>query len=1231
MYVNFPNLHKTTSRMLPTLDAIDKYIQRHANRASIQRAKECRVAQDSLDDDNATYTCAGSTGTLYRITLHYTKKLSAHCTCPYNYGGLCKHSVAALRDLADHIREQNPLPAARPAPPCPTAPEALTYPLTPEQTIDPAVIIADFSRHGIDAYRHDNRVKISSRTRNTLTLRTQDWDERCEQNLAYDRAQNHLSLRCNCKRKTPYCRHLHMALDYLVTAFGRDYFADDYPQRHLAPLMQEYGFDPNDRDAQRLFAADITDQGLRVAPRDPALVPRNIFEHLHLPEPSPIIPAAANEYGYALCFEYQGTKLTALVFLEGKYDKTRSELASHIRPLNSFDIEKRIIERRHGHELLALNTDLYRISENLYDYSHYRKPQALADAVRDFAELCQRLNCPIYAHDPQNSSYTRPNLTPLTLNTTERVSLDLDLSRDGSLYQITAFLRLGERNYAFTNNQLRISPLCICYKNTIYPLADPQIAGHVAHFREHPQNKIAVRDAEDFRANILVPLSQRHHINSKQIKTVAPPADDSPARAQLYLDEQDGIITFRPLVQYPEQLLDPESHALRLQTTAAGDYLQHPRDETLESHLLTTLRGLHPAFAAGAPYQLAASELIENHWLLDAAETLRTADIELLGLKNLKNYRYNLNRPTLSTRSESGIDWFDLELTINFGDQHVSLKDLQKAILKKQNYITLGDGSIGLLPQAWLDKIAPWLKTGEIKKDRIRFSAYQFGIIDDLLQNLEERPTYLLELQARYQRLQNLHAQPPVAPSPKLRATLRPYQQHGLDWLAFLHENRLGGCLADDMGLGKTLQTLAFLQHLKDQGEAQKPSLIVAPTSLIYNWQLEAEKFTPDLRVYALTGTDRNSDAAHLAEHDLILTTYGTLVRDIETLQHQPFNYIILDESQAIKNPQSQRYKAVRLLQAHNRLCLTGTPIENNTFDLYAQMNFLNPGLLGNNAHYKSTFADAIDKHKDEASAALLAKLIHPFLLRRTKEQVATELPPKTESILYCDMGAAQRKLYEATKKRYREQLLHQIAADGIEKSQLHILDGLLKLRQICNSPALLPDREDYGDDSAKLDLLLENIKEKTGAHKILVFSSFVKMLGLIQTRLEAENIPYEYLDGKTRDRKAKVENFQNNDAVRVFLISTKAGGTGLNLTEADYVFIVDPWWNPAVENQAIDRSHRIGQNKHVMAYRIICKNSIEEKILALQDKKRHIAESIISVDDDKKTFDLDEVKKLFA
>jgi SNF2 family DNA or RNA helicase len=353
-------------------------------------------------------------------------------------------------------------------------------------------------------------------------------------------------------------------------------------------------------------------------------------------------------------------------------------------------------------------------------------------------------------------------------------------------------------------------------------------------------------------------------------------------------------------------------------------------------------------------------------------------------------------------------------------------------------------------------------------------------------------------------------------------------------------------------------------------------------------------------------------------------------LNDIEFLKDETFHYVILDESQAIKNPHSKRYKAVRLLKSYNRLVLTGTPIENNTFDLYAQLNFLNPGLLGNMSHFKTTFSDTIDKEKDVEASQLLSKIIAPFVLRRTKEDVAKELPQKTEDVIYCDMGKDQRKVYDFFKDKYRDYLLNKIDENGVAKSQMYILEGLTKLRQICNSTALINEEEDYGNFSVKTEILLEHIKEKTGQHKILVFSQFVKMLQIIKTRLDEEHIFYEYLDGQTKDRQTRVNNFQENKEVRVFLISLKAGGTGLNLTEADYVYIVDPWWNPAVENQAIDRCYRIGQNKKVMAYRMICNDTIEVKIVSLQSKKKKVAASIISVDEEKKSFDLDEVKNLF-
>ncbi len=338
---------------------------------------------------------------------------------------------------------------------------------------------------------------------------------------------------------------------------------------------------------------------------------------------------------------------------------------------------------------------------------------------------------------------------------------------------------------------------------------------------------------------------------------------------------------------------------------------------------------------------------------------------------------------------------------------------------------------------------------------------------------------------------------------------------------------------------------------------------------------------------------------------------------DIKLFKEFQFEYIVLDESQAIKNPQSQVAKATLLLNSKNRLALSGTPVQNNTFDLYAQMNFLNPGMLGSREFFMNEFATPIDKFQETEVKQQLRKLIYPFLLRRTKEQVAKDLPEKTESLLICEMGTEQRKIYDAYRNTYKDSLLGMIDNQGIERSQFHILQGLTKLRQICDSPAILNEKEKFANHSIKTDELMREIMENVGDHKTLVFSQFLGMLALIRDRLEAENIPYAYFDGSTSstDREKAIQQFQNNHECRVFLISLKAGGIGLNLTAADYVYIVDPWWNPAVEQQAIDRTHRIGQTKNIFAYRLICKDTIEEKMLVLQDRKRALANELISDD----------------
>jgi SNF2 family DNA or RNA helicase len=397
------------------------------------------------------------------------------------------------------------------------------------------------------------------------------------------------------------------------------------------------------------------------------------------------------------------------------------------------------------------------------------------------------------------------------------------------------------------------------------------------------------------------------------------------------------------------------------------------------------------------------------------------------------------------------------------------------------------------------------------------------------------------------------------------------------------------------------------------KGESRKPSLIVVPKSLVSNWIEEAKRFAPRLRVGDFTGVQRNEILDNLEQFDVIVTTYGTMRRDIAKLKEVSFDYAILDEAQAIKNHQSQASKASRLLSADNRLAMSGTPIENHLGELWSLFEFLNPGMLGNSTTF-ATFSKTAAAG-DRQSLKLLAKAIKPFILRRTKENVLTELPKKTEQTLQCEMSKTQRQEYDDLKEYYRAMLSKSVKEKGMNKSKIHVLEALLRLRQAACHPGLL-DKKKSKDSSPKLDLLLEQITAIVAeGHKALVFSQFTSLLSIVRHHLDKQNITYEYLDGKSRNRQEKVNRFQEDEDCPLFLISLKAGGTGLNLTAADYVFILDPWWNPAVEAQAIDRAHRIGQEKPVFAYRIICKDTVEEKILSLQKEKRKLADAIVSAD----------------
>jgi superfamily II DNA or RNA helicase len=482
-------------------------------------------------------------------------------------------------------------------------------------------------------------------------------------------------------------------------------------------------------------------------------------------------------------------------------------------------------------------------------------------------------------------------------------------------------------------------------------------------------------------------------------------------------------------------------------------------------------------------------------------------------------------------------------------------------------------------------------------------------------------------------RLRNLDRIPACAPPASLRASLRPYQQEGLEWLQFLREFRLAGILADDMGLGKTLQTLSHLLLEKEAGRADRPSLVVVPTSLVFNWLHEAKRFAPALKVLLLHGAQRKRRFTAIPDYDLVVTTYPLLTRDSEVLGAQAYHLLILDEAQTIKNPRSRAGRIVRRLEARHRLCLTGTPLENHLGELWSLFDFLMPGLLGDDKGFRREFRLPIESRNDPAAAVRLSRRLRPFLLRRTKQQVAGELPEKSEFVQSVVLEGAQRELYETVRLSMHRRVREEIERQGLARSRILVLDALMKLRQVCCDPRLLKNIDvAERPESAKLAHLMAMLREMVEeGRRILLFSQFTAMLALIEAEVERAGIDYVKLTGRTRDRETPVKRFQQG-RVPLFLISLKAGGVGLNLTAADTVIHYDPWWNPAVERQATDRSHRIGQTQKVFVYKLICEGTLEEKILAMQQRKQRLADGLYQADDDQESqWDEQDIEALFG
>ncbi|MEA5404963.1 DEAD/DEAH box helicase [Arcicella sp. DC2W] len=1237
-------------------EKLRKYLKSNALPQSVSRGKII-YQKGGTTFEKISYTDKGeatikvksdSSSKFYSVLIKNwnTAIVSSSCSCSYDWGGICKHRVAALLFLEQDLLTRKPSVIQ-------SLPLKKTYP-----TSYHIIRISTFddwslkSHSSLDDWKNRasvQNVQIISAIDGAAVVDVEYKKETFHLKFEKLRFNSEVATSCSCAQdiENQLCIHKIGALIAIRDTYGpnnpfdrmRDYTVEKNK------LLAEYGFSLED-DLQDKFDFKLKSDGsVQLLRLDQSIQKLSQFQNwrninnriFRTPENSFLInnddvERELRQILYVLRFK--GTEFVNDVAIDTySYKAGANGKMAYIRSLKDSDFDSFPVLTDADSQVIGLINSIkddglkaFGKKKELrlpYFYDYLNRDEVSANDLPIVEEYINKKLDRIFnllsdkqVHTSKTSFVSSQiDVEEISIGK-ERIFPSFTLSEEDDFIVLEGFTTINQKKTKLASLANPNSYWVRSIGNVLYKLANPEVANLLSYLPKNGVIKVRKSNFAGFFQDFVLPLAEKFTVDL-QINHEIEHQHSNFQQIKIYLKEDDGNLLFVPVYEYENEMEfshDQKTNKINFENEKIT--IQH-RNTEAEKNFYQTIKEQHPSFENQSQYPffyLSFNNVLKDGWLYKFFEAMKAHDITILGFKDLKKFRYNPHKAEFNIKAGSGIDWFDMKIEVQFGDQFIGIKEIQKAVLKKQNYVELKDGSLGMLPEEWLKRYENVLKLGKVKGDQLQLSKMHFSLIDELSKDIDSFE-FEQELFEKKQKLLNFKEMAEIALPQNMNAQLRDYQVEGFKWLNFLDEFSWGGILADDMGLGKTLQMLTFLQEQQNR-KPDGVNLVVLPTTLIFNWQAEASKFCPDLKLFVHRGGTRQKINEHWHEYDIILTTYGMVRSDIELFRAFNFNYIILDESQAIKNPDSLISKAVKLLQSRNRLVMTGTPVENNTFDLYSQMEFINPGLLGSGEFFKAEFSNPIDKNQDKEKAAQLRKIVYPFMLKRTKEEVAKDLPEKTESIIYCEMDKKQRKVYDTFREIYRQKLVDKMSTDGREKAAFLILEGLLKLRQICDSPALLNDDTEYDTNSAKLEEIIREIEENAGNHKILIFSQFLKMLDLIKQHLEKHHIKYEYLDGKTTDRADRVNHFQDDETCRVFLMSLKAGGVGINLTEADYVYLVDPWWNPAVEQQAIDRTHRIGQKKSVFAYRMICKDTIEEKILLLQDKKRDIAKDIISTED---------------
>ena len=1189
--------------------------------------------------------------TYYKVYIHKyadAKLINLRCGCPYNLGEICRHEAAALFRLQDMV-DKNLLKS-----------QVIQY--NQQHTVAKMKNIDLKMLKMLSSPAIYQEAENLQRTVQATILKASD--ERVEAMLTYNKASYPLVIQkneernfdtsCTCAESMhPLCEHKVLLFLQLLNSYGANYFDSIRNwDKDKNKLLQIYGYSLDD-DLNGKFEFIYKEGKPFLKLLDPTIkrvdpssrpVVNSFVKSTMQPvsqqrssseeETEVAAPEKNIRLGVVINFNAKSYPWFAADLVQAEADEENKKFISKVEKLDItkfIDTEAlteddklivqlvRKLQENEINKYLNRNSPFSGIWENIIHTDGEDLPEETRMLIIEFLlpklkKVLINTTQPAFVFIlPKGKSFISSHLVEIEISPEPLVPSFKVFSNEDH-FEISCEIKIELQTVNLEDNEVPGS-LFFVYNHIGYLWEKTEDVLEVEKFLKTGNKILTKANWEKEMANTIIPLTQQYAVNFdkdlvREIKSGTPDV-------KLLLQERGDYLLFQPIYTYKgfdtrpndkETIILPDGNKIQI--------IQ--RNTEAEEAFVKKVENLHSQFARQTEtgsLVLKGTEVLRNNWFFLFVDAMKEMKIPVFGFEALKNFRFNTARPSTHIHVSSGIDWFDANVEIQFGEQRVGIADIKKALAAKQSFVQLGDGTLGILPDEWLKKYGLLFKVGEGKTDRLRLSKYHMSVIDELYeQRNEEELSFALD--EKYERLKEFKNIPEIEPPQHLQPILRPYQVSGYQWLNYLKEVGWGGILADDMGLGKTVQALTMLEHFKTENGSLM-ALVVCPTTLIYNWQNEVKKFTTNLSFHIHHGNTRTRDIEELKKHNIVITTYGTLRSDIQLLLKIPFDYAVLDESQAIKNPASKVTKAATLLNARHKVCMSGTPLQNNTFDIFAQMNFLNPGLLGSVEFFRNEFATPIDKFGEPEQKDHLRKLLYPFILRRTKEQVAKDLPEKTETILFCEMEKEQRLIYNAYRNSYREKILGTIDQQGIQRSQLTILQGLMKLRQICDSPAILNEEEKYPNHSIKLDELSREISENIGDHKALIFSQFLGMLALIREKLKQENIPYEYFDGSTSavDREKAIQNFQNNDECRVFLISLKAGGVGLNLTAADYVYIVDPWWNPAVEQQAIDRTHRIGQTKNIFAYRMICIDTIEDKILQLQEKKKILAKELIADD----------------